>query len=67
MLCEAKGVHTIVLSGGVFQNLLLLQDVAGIMARQKIRVWTNAAVPPNDGGVSLGQAAIAAFSEDRGA
>jgi hydrogenase maturation protein HypF len=67
MLCEANGLHTVVLSGGVFQNLLLLQDIASIMARRKIRVWTNAAVPPNDGGVSLGQAAIAAFSGDGGA
>jgi hydrogenase maturation protein HypF len=29
----------------------------------KLRVWTNAAVPPNDGGISLGQAALAAFQE----
>jgi hydrogenase maturation protein HypF len=57
-------VRTAVLSGGVFQNLLLLQDVAEMMARRNLRVWTNAAVPPNDGGVSLGQAAIAAFSEN---
>jgi hydrogenase maturation protein HypF len=64
VLCEANGVRTAVLSGGVFQNLLLLQDVAEMMARRNLRVWTNAAVPPNDGGVSLGQAAIAAFSEN---
>lgn len=62
MLCEEHGADIIVLSGGVFQNRLLLEDTANVMASRTIRVWTNAAVPPNDGGISLGQAAIAALS-----
>jgi len=60
-LCEEHGVDTVVLSGGVFQNELLLEDVKPLLETESIRIWTNAAVPPNDGGVSLGQAALAAF------
>jgi hydrogenase maturation protein HypF len=60
MLAEASGLGTVVLSGGVFQNQLLLEEIAAIT---KLRVWTNNAVPPNDGGISLGQAALAAFEE----
>jgi hydrogenase maturation protein HypF len=59
MLCEAHGIDTIVLSGGVFQNELLLSLVKPLLS--SIAVWTNSSVPPNDGGISLGQAALAAF------
>lgn len=51
---------TVVLSGGVFQNALLLDAVYERMRQLPLRVWTNRAVPPNDGGISLGQAAWAA-------
>ena len=61
-LCEAHSVDTVVLSGGVFQNDLLLADVKSLLDSTGIHIWTNAAVPPNDGGISLGQAALAAFS-----
>ncbi len=61
MLCESHGTRTAVLSGGVFQNEMLLSDVKTILAPDRIRIWTNASVPPNDGGISLGQAALAAF------
>ncbi len=60
-LCEAKSTDTVVLSGGVFQNDLLLQDIKSLLAATTLKVWTNSAVPPNDGGISLGQAALAAF------
>jgi hydrogenase maturation protein HypF len=60
-VCEAFEVDTIVLSGGVFQNELLLEDLRSLVADQPLRIWTNRAVPPNDGGISLGQAALAAF------
>ena len=60
-LAEVHGTGTVVLSGGVFQNQLLLEDVKSLMDGGPIRVWTNAAVPPNDGGISLGQAALAGF------
>ena len=63
MLCEAHSVDTVVLSGGVFQNELLLEDVKSILSAEPIQIWTNAAVPPNDGGISLGQAAFGAFAQ----
>jgi len=55
------GLDTVVLSGGVFQNELLLEDLKSLLANGPLQVWTNHAVPPNDGGISLGQAALAAF------
>ena len=48
----------VVCSGGVFQNALLVELVR---ARLGSRAWFNATVPPNDGGLALGQAAMAAF------
>jgi hydrogenase maturation protein HypF len=60
VLCEAKRTDTVVLSGGVFQNELLLEDVKSLLQSSRLRVWTNRVVPPNDGGISLGQAALAA-------
>jgi hydrogenase maturation protein HypF len=61
-LCGAHGIETVVLSGGVFQNDLLLESLKAMPALQRLTIWTNSAVPPNDGGISLGQAALAAFS-----
>lgn len=61
-LCEAHALDTVVLSGGVFQNQLLLEDLKSLQAASKLEIWTNRAVPPNDGGISLGQAALAAFA-----
>jgi hydrogenase maturation protein HypF len=60
-LCRARGTGTVVLSGGVFQNDLLLRDLKDLIERESLQVWTNHAVPPNDGGISLGQAALASF------
>jgi hydrogenase maturation protein HypF len=55
-------VYTVVLSGGVFQNELLLEDLKALLENEPLQFWTNRAVPPNDGGISLGQAALAALS-----
>jgi hydrogenase maturation protein HypF len=58
-LCEEHALDTLVLSGGVFQNQLLLQEIAALRdAAGGPSIWTNRAVPPNDGGISLGQAAM---------
>ncbi|MFZ0794163.1 MAG: carbamoyltransferase HypF, partial [Candidatus Korobacteraceae bacterium] len=60
-LCRERQFDTVVLSGGVFQNELLLRDVRDLLSAEPLAIWTNHAVPPNDGGISLGQAALAAF------
>jgi hydrogenase maturation protein HypF len=57
-LCEAHDVHVVVLAGGVFQNDLLLHDVKTLIGTTPIQLWMNRIVPPNDGGISLGQAAL---------
>jgi hydrogenase maturation protein HypF len=60
-ICRSHELDTVVLSGGVFQNELLLEDLHELLGNSSLTIWTNHAVPPNDGGISLGQAAIAAF------
>lgn len=55
------GLTTIALSGGVFQNRLLLELLIARLHRMGLRVYINQRVPPNDGGISLGQAAVAAW------
>jgi hydrogenase maturation protein HypF len=65
-LCRARKLDTVVLSGGVFQNELLLEDLKCLFEDERLEIWTNHAVPPNDGGISLGQAALAAFQKQRG-
>jgi hydrogenase maturation protein HypF len=62
--CEAAadrlGTRTVVLSGGVFQNRRLLEGTAERLAAAGLRVLTPRLVPPNDGGIAYGQAAVAA-------
>jgi hydrogenase maturation protein HypF len=53
---EKTGLSEIVLSGGVFQNHLLLGKVYDLLAGADFRVFIQHKVPPNDGGISLGQA-----------
>jgi hydrogenase maturation protein HypF len=57
---EAGEPRTVVLSGGTFQNLRLLASVRTRLDGLGFRVLTHAAVPPNDAGISYGQAAVAA-------
>jgi hydrogenase maturation protein HypF len=59
----AQGISNVVLSGGVFQNELLLEDLKSLLANEPVEIWTNHAVPANDGGISLGQAALAVFAK----
>ncbi|MCW2999184.1 MAG: (NiFe) hydrogenase maturation protein HypF, partial [Solirubrobacterales bacterium] len=57
---DAAGLGTVVLSGGVFQNRLLLQDTAARLDAVGLRVLLPERLPPNDGGIAFGQAAVAA-------
>jgi hydrogenase maturation protein HypF len=59
-VAERDGVELVVLSGGVFQNRELLERSAAELARAGLRVLVPARLPPNDGGIAYGQAAIAA-------
>ena len=61
-LCSSHGLDTVVLSGGVFQNMMLLREARSRLGGAGLRVWTNHQVPANDGGLSLGQAAAAVFA-----
>jgi hydrogenase maturation protein HypF len=58
--CAATGLDTVALSGGVFQNVLLLRLLVAELETAGLRVLTHSRVPPNDAGVSLGQVAVAA-------
>jgi hydrogenase maturation protein HypF len=66
-VCWEFDTDTIVFSGGVFQNELLLEDLRAMFRPTPFQIWTNHAVPPNDGGISLGQAALASFGQFDGA
>ena len=59
-LSAELGVDRIALSGGVFQNALLLNRVERLLRERDLFVYTNRQVPANDGGISLGQALVAA-------
>ena len=52
--------HTVVLSGGVFQNLVLFELVTRKLEAEGFTVLSHKHVPTNDGGIGLGQAVIAA-------
>ena len=54
-----RKLNRVVLSGGVFQNLLLLTAARAALGAAGFEVFTHARVPANDGGISLGQASIA--------
>jgi hydrogenase maturation protein HypF len=60
LLRERHGLRTVALSGGVFQNLRLLEAVAARLQACGFEVLMHSRVPCNDGGISLGQAVVAA-------
>jgi hydrogenase maturation protein HypF len=60
-LCRAHGLDVVVASGGVFQNALLVEELVPLLQAEQLEVWINHAVPPSDGGLSLGQAALGAL------
>jgi hydrogenase maturation protein HypF len=59
-VCEASQLHVVVLGGGVFQNARLLEAIRRRLAERGLSVLLPLELGPNDGGVSYGQAAVAA-------
>ena len=59
-LAAQRGLDVVVLSGGSFQNRVLLERVAGELRDAGLRVLVPERLPPGDGGISFGQAAVAA-------
>ena len=55
-----EGISKVVLSGGVFQNKYLLEGTEFQLKKNNFQVYSQSAVPTNDGGIALGQMAIAA-------
>jgi len=56
---DENHLNRVVLSGGVFQNVWLLERVTQLLRANDFEVFTHSRVPANDGGISLGQAAVA--------
>lgn len=56
---QQYGIRKIALSGGVFQNRLLLEQLVGRLQGAGFDVYINRMVPPNDAGISFGQAIVA--------
>ena len=66
-LRETTGIDRVALSGGVFQNRLVVRLARAELARRHLRVLTHGVVPPNDGGLALGQVAVAGAAGAAGA
>jgi hydrogenase maturation protein HypF len=64
-LCAGASIDTVALSGGVFQNQVLLRALKESAELGHLAVWTHQRVPAGDGGLSLGQAALAAARVQR--
>lgn len=56
---EERHLNRVALSGGVFQNMWLLDRATELLRENQFEVFTHSRVPTNDGGISLGQAAVA--------
>ena len=58
---QQRSIGSIALSGGVFQNNFLLNKCYDSLQKKGFKVYSNFKVPVNDGGISLGQAYLAAY------
>ncbi|UCD83497.1 MAG: carbamoyltransferase HypF [Deltaproteobacteria bacterium] len=66
IISKDPGLNEVALSGGVFQNIFLLKSVCYRLKKEGFIVYTHSKVPPNDGGICLGQAVIANAKINRG-
>ena len=62
---ERYCVNQVALSGGVWQNMTLLTRTLELLREDGLTVFTHHQVPPNDGGLALGQAAVAAWARNK--
>jgi len=62
---DRTGLRKVALSGGVFQNIYLLEKVCPWLKKEGFQVYLHSRVPANDGGISLGQALIAHFRKEK--
>jgi len=62
---KKSGLKRVVLSGGVFQNSILLTGLIKVLEKENFKVFSHTQVPANDGGISLGQALVAAAVTSR--
>ena len=59
-VCQDRGIGTVAVGGGTFQNARLITSFASAAEGAGLRVLLPRALPPNDGAISYGQAAVAA-------
>ena len=65
VISNSTGIKQVALSGGVFQNRLLLNKAVSMLKDKNYKILTHRQVPVNDGGISLGQAVIANYAVDK--
>jgi hydrogenase maturation protein HypF len=66
LIRKKAGNSKVALSGGVFQNKYLLEGTMKLLTSHNFEVYTHSVVPANDGGIALGQLAIASKRRERG-
>jgi hydrogenase maturation protein HypF len=62
VVARRRDVHAVALTGGVFQNVRLTEIVDEALSQAGVTVLLHRTLPPNDGAISVGQAAVAAFT-----
>ncbi|MEE4265082.1 MAG: carbamoyltransferase HypF [Desulfobacteraceae bacterium] len=65
LIGKERGLNRVVLSGGVFQNAILLTGLTRALEEKDFKVFSHQQVPTNDGGIALGQAVVAAAKMKR--
>ena len=61
-VCKEKGIDTVLLSGGVFQNRIMLEQTEKKLASRGLTVFFNKKIPANDAGISAGQAIYGVYN-----